>query len=142
MSMIKNRSRGNHARVRLAAFAMIKSAPGIHAIRVKLLWSHCLQRHIRETSKGAPRLRFTAFAPSPRLRQQRWWSQSGSNRRPQACKASALPTELWPHRLEPRRHPSSWSQPISMVGPGGFEPPTPRLSSVCSNQLSYRPYWV
>ena len=24
-----------------------------------------------------------------------------------------------------------------MVGPGGFEPPTPRLSSVCSNQLSY-----
>ena len=26
-----------------------------------------------------------------------WWSQSGSNRRPQACKASALPTELWPH---------------------------------------------
>ena len=24
-----------------------------------------------------------------------------------------------------------------MVGQGGFEPPTPRLSSVCSNQLSY-----
>src|SRR5205085_12072263 len=27
-----------------------------------------------------------------------WWSQPGSNRRPQACKASALPTELWPRR--------------------------------------------
>ena len=26
-----------------------------------------------------------------------------------------------------------------MVGTGGFEPPTPRLSSVCSNQLSYAP---
>ena len=26
-----------------------------------------------------------------------------------------------------------------MVGLGGLEPPTPRLSSVCSNQLSYRP---
>ncbi len=26
-----------------------------------------------------------------------WWSQTGSNRRPQACKASALPIELWPH---------------------------------------------
>ena len=26
-----------------------------------------------------------------------------------------------------------------MVGPGGLEPPTPRLSSVCSNQLSYGP---
>ena len=27
--------------------------------------------------------------------------------------------------------------PIQLVGQGGFEPPTPRLSSVCSNQLSY-----
>src|ERR671932_789039 len=26
----------------------------------------------------------------------RWWSQTGSNRRPHACKARALPTELWP----------------------------------------------
>jgi hypothetical protein len=26
-----------------------------------------------------------------------WWSQTGSNRRPRACKARALPTELWPH---------------------------------------------
>jgi hypothetical protein len=27
-----------------------------------------------------------------------WWSQTGSNRRPPACKAGALPTELWPHQ--------------------------------------------
>lgn len=27
---------------------------------------------------------------------ERWWSQSGSNRRPDACKATALPAELWP----------------------------------------------
>ena len=27
-----------------------------------------------------------------------------------------------------------------MVGLTGFEPVTPRLSSVCSNQLSYKPY--
>ena len=26
-----------------------------------------------------------------------WWSQTGSNRRPHACKARALPAELWPH---------------------------------------------
>ena len=26
-----------------------------------------------------------------------WWNQPGSNRRPPACKAGALPTELWPH---------------------------------------------
>ena len=25
-----------------------------------------------------------------------WWSQPGSNRRPPACKAGALPAELWP----------------------------------------------
>ena len=29
---------------------------------------------------------------------RRWWSQTGSNRRPHACKARALPTELWPRR--------------------------------------------
>jgi hypothetical protein len=28
-------------------------------------------------------------------------------------------------------------QKTSILGQGGFEPPTPRLSSVCSNQLSY-----
>jgi hypothetical protein len=28
-----------------------------------------------------------------------WWSQSGSNRRPHACKARALPAELWPLNL-------------------------------------------
>ncbi len=29
--------------------------------------------------------------------------------------------------------------PPFLVGLGGLEPPTPRLSSVCSNQLSYKP---
>ena len=29
--------------------------------------------------------------------------------------------------------------PSAFLGLGGLEPPTPRLSSVCSNQLSYRP---
>src|SRR5450631_4554527 len=30
-------------------------------------------------------------------RYESWWSQAGSNRRPLACHASALPAELWPH---------------------------------------------
>ena len=30
---------------------------------------------------------------------KKWWSQTGSNRRPPACKAGALPTELWPPHL-------------------------------------------
>jgi hypothetical protein len=34
-----------------------------------------------------------------------WWSRSGSNRRPQACKARALPTELRPHGLASIRLP-------------------------------------
>ena len=34
-----------------------------------------------------------------------WWSQTGSNRRPHACKARALPAELWPRIL--RRRTSS-----------------------------------
>ncbi len=53
-----------------------------------------------------------------------WWSQTGSNRRPPACKAGALPAELWPQAL---------------VGLGRFELPTSPLSGVRSNQLSYRP---
>ncbi len=73
-----------------------------------------------------------------------WWSQTGSNRRPHACKARALPTELWP-LSEASQRELSVIRPIrprihrNVVGPGGLEPPTSRLSGVCSNQLSYRP---
>jgi hypothetical protein len=66
------------------------------------------------------------------LRPGLWWSQTGSNRRPHACKARALPTELWP-RFKTRRRPKA------VVGLGGLEPPTSRLSSARSNQLSYKP---
>jgi hypothetical protein len=30
------------------------------------------------------------------LKGEAWWSQTESNRRPHACKARALPAELWP----------------------------------------------
>ncbi len=65
-----------------------------------------------------------------------WWSQTGSNRRPPACKAGALPTELWP-RQDRQEGPaiSTWI----MVGPGRLELPTSRLSGVRSNHLSYGP---
>ena len=41
-----------------------------------------------------------------------WWSQTGSNRRPPACKAGALPIELWPLpatlAMDARRHSRNW----------------------------------
>ena len=75
---------------------------------------------------------------------EKWWSRSGSNRRPQACKARALPTELRPHWCAPwsvsSEFVSSESQhKLELVGPVRFELTTPRLSSVCSDQLSYEP---
>lgn len=93
-------------------------------------------------------------------RQEEWWSLSGSNRRPPACKAGALPAELKPQwrcrrtgvkpdpkingsrRLAAREacrpaHPASGK--LSLVGPGRLELPTSRLSGVRSNQLSYGP---
>ena len=55
-----------------------------------------------------------------------WWRMTGSNRRPPACKAGALPAELIPRTR-------------NLVGLVGLEPTTPALSRRCSNQLSYRP---
>ena len=62
-----------------------------------------------------------------------WWSLTESNRRHPACKAGALPTELRP----PTVPEASASK--NVVGRGGLEPPTSRLSGVRSNHLSYRP---
>ena len=87
--------------------------------------------------------------PWSRRRRLVWWSQTGSNRRPPACKAGALPTELWPRQRtedgqqrtdEARfRRLSSVFRRLIMVGLGRFELPTSRLSSARSNQLSYKP---
>ena len=73
----------------------------------------------------------TNFISSDELQDPDWWSQTGSNRRPPACKAGALPTELWPRIAAPAKR--------ELVGLGRFELPTSRLSSARSNQLSYRP---
>src|SRR6201985_2180743 len=85
----------------------------------------------------------------------RWWSQTGSNRRPPACKAGALPAELWPRSAERvpvrvRDHRPAFAKASAghffvraasekVVGLGRLELPTSRLSSARSNQLSYKP---
>jgi hypothetical protein len=86
-----------------------------------------------------------------RSREPDWWSQTGSNRRPPACKAGALPAELWPPPEDGNQSPAirqhtrvllitdSDHRSLKLVGLGRFELPTSRLSSARSNQLSYKP---
>ena len=77
-----------------------------------------------------------------------WWSQTESNRRHPACKAGALPTELWPHSSRNGANPGELSAtcrslrgwPARLVGPGRLELPTLRLSGVRSNQAELRAY--
>ena len=45
---------------------------------------------------GSRRSAVVGERSSAAARPKDWWSQTGSNRRPHACKARALPTELWP----------------------------------------------
>ena len=66
-----------------------------------------------------------------------WWRLTGSNRRPPACKAGALPAELNPPGIADQH-----LQQRLMVGLVGLEPTTPALSTRCSNQLSYRPVFL
>ena len=44
----------------------------------------------------------------PKPEGRSWWSQTGSNRRPPACKAGALPAELWPLRRVVESRPRPW----------------------------------
>ena len=136
-----------------------------HACALSLPDNDVFTRSSLQTQKPAPGKPFnsqchrsTAPAGGPRRRKPviprsrdawSWWSQTGSNRRPHACKARALPTELWPLKSLARWEPSSTCLsaqgvthcPVmgSVVGPGRLELPTSRLSGVCSNHLSYRP---
>ncbi len=110
--------------------------------------------------------RLAALAASP---SQTWWRRWGSNPRPQACKARALPTELRPrlgmppvasvhdtafparsttgatHGRDSNKRPSGDSAHAGafigekVVGPTRFELVTSRLSAGRSDQLSYGP---
>ena len=53
-----------------------------------------LLRKCKVTNAVASHLTLTTNPSVPNL--SFWWSQAGSNRRPPACKAGALPAELWP----------------------------------------------
>ena len=57
-------------------------------------------------------------AENPVLSRPFEWSQPGSNRRPPACKAGALPTELWPRRawslMAPRGGPAEQQAEVAV----------------------------
>ena len=53
----------------------------------------CSARYIRMTHISK---KLTTPPAIPIIKMSEWWSQAGSNRRPPACKAGALPAELWP----------------------------------------------
>ena len=67
-----------------------------------------IDRTLRSSSacpmaNSVPDSSLDTIAPGPAARRgarskKKWWRQTGSNRRPHACKARALPTELWPPR--------------------------------------------
>src|SRR5712675_1944909 len=59
----------------------------------------CLTARLRPRGlRRAPRfvLRTSRGCATRSPKGEAWWSQAGSNRRPLACHASALPAELWP----------------------------------------------
>ena len=112
-------------------------------------WQPVFAKWLRRAPRSALRLLRKWYQRHPKRgratrspKGEAWWSLSGSNRRPHACKARALPAELWP--LSQNSQPSCWhianrssQSERRMVGLGRFELPTSRLSSARSNQLSY-----
>jgi hypothetical protein len=128
-------SRRDPTRRRLgAAWPFRHAAPGWRCARISLLFT-------MSQKAGSPKGTAIGFfkrdvscrrsPPAPG-----WWSQTGSNRRPPACKAGALPVELWPHHRLPGVPRTAC---LKLVGPGRLELPTSRLSGVRSNHLSYGP---
>jgi hypothetical protein len=114
--------------------------------RIDFLWTRCPRTVFANLFQDLRSLAVCVVACRPKLRSSEgWWSQTGSNRRPHACKARALPAELWPRKLSSahNRKPGCCG-PIRgtlelVVGLGRLELPTSRLSSARSNQLSYKP---
>ena len=69
------RKHASHASSR--RWLRIRCSRTVHFKRQPLGHRHCANRYVIDN-------------------QTIWWSQTGSNRRPHACKARALPAELWP----------------------------------------------
>ena len=60
----------------------------------RTIWFWSARLRSLELRRGS--LRKKACRAEAGVTSEGWWSQTGSNRRPHACKARALPAELWP----------------------------------------------
>ena len=78
------------------------SSTAIHRFRLNLMRQNNFRIFKERSSSRRELVREATHAPhamhvSPHAHPLKtWWSQPGSNRRPPACKAGALPAELWP----------------------------------------------
>ncbi len=80
------------------------SSPRVSGQTDSVVSIHDVQRsgHGRPKASTQPNLlsflrRISICSAITRPPEKTWWSQTGSNRRHPACKAGALPAELWPH---------------------------------------------
>ena len=78
-----------------------------HHVRSERSPLHDVRQHAHANGAWTRRIAcansFSRTNTTGKVRDTRWWSQTGSNRRPPACKAGALPTELWPRTAAPAK---------------------------------------
>ena len=80
-------------RLRLRARELLRRSQ----TRINLLFTMSEIPHARlRRQRGRSDVSRTTIGSKCLGNQTIWWSQTGSNRRPHACKARALPAELWP----------------------------------------------
>jgi hypothetical protein len=115
--------------------------------RTMFLWRPGLAIMVSPSSlfRAAPGTLRSACPAAPRIAEgEAWWSQTGSNRRPHACKARALPAELWPRtrrRMLLLRSPSLALRRSSLCS---RRPAEPKLQSSegwwAWEDLNFRPH--
>src|SRR5918999_1797773 len=76
--------------------AVAREARAIHRGQKRPRPAVALRAMAGQPSLTSLRETFRACPAVAREASEGWWSQAGSNRRPLACHASALPAELWP----------------------------------------------
>ena len=75
--------------------------------------------------QGCCRIQQSDLLPTRYAKPRRWpnpWRWTGSNRRPPACKAGALPIELHPHMTgQPSQHAKWWAREDSNLRPHAYQ---------------------